>query len=70
MYLKIKVIPDSKSQRIEKMDEDSWKIWVKVPAENNAATTRVLELIREAYPNQSVRIVSGHHSPSKIVSIG
>jgi predicted DNA-binding helix-hairpin-helix protein len=48
MYLKIKVIPDSKSQRIEKMDEDSWKIWVKVPAENNAANTRVLELIREA----------------------
>jgi uncharacterized protein (TIGR00251 family) len=69
MYLKIKVIPDSKSQRIEKMDEDSWKIWVKVPAENNAANTRILELIRDAYPNQSVRIVSGHHSPSKIISI-
>jgi len=69
MYLKLKVIPDSKTQRIEKMSDDSWRIWVKVPAENNAANTRVLELIREAYPNQSVRIVSGHHSPSKIVSI-
>lgn len=70
MYLKLKVIPDSKAQRIEKLSEDSWRIWVKVPAENNCANTRVLELVREAYPNQSVRIVSGHHSPSKIVSIG
>ncbi len=70
MYLKLKVIPDSKTQRIEKMSDDSWRIWVKVPAENNAANNRVLDLIREAYPNQSVRIVSGHHSPSKIVSIG
>ena len=70
MYLKLKVIPDSKTQKIEKVSEDSWHIWVKVPAENNCANNRVLELIREAYPHQSVRIVSGHHSPSKIVSIG
>lgn len=70
MYLKLKVVPGSITQRIEKLSEDSWRIWVKVPAENNAANTRVLEIIREAYPNQSVRIVSGHHSPSKIVSIG
>ncbi|MCF7843419.1 DUF167 domain-containing protein [Candidatus Gracilibacteria bacterium] len=70
MYLKLKVIPDSKAQKIEKISDDSWRIWVKVPAENNAANTKVLDIIREAYPNQSVRIVSGHHSPSKIVSIG
>ena len=70
MYIKIKVIPDSKSQKVEKVDEDSWKIWVKVPAENNAANNKVLELVRDEFPNCSVRIVSGHHSPSKIVSIG
>jgi uncharacterized protein YggU (UPF0235/DUF167 family) len=70
MYLKLKVIPDSKIEKIEKRTHDEYRIWVKVPAENNAANTRVLELIRQEYPNQSVRIVSGHHSPSKIVSIG
>lgn len=70
MYIKLKVIPDSKTQKVEKLSEDSWKIWVKVPAENNAANTRVLEIVRDEYPNMSVRIVSGHHSPSKIVSIG
>lgn len=70
MYIKIKVTPDAKVERLERLSEDSWKIWVKVPAENNAANSRVLELVRGEYPNTSVRIVSGHHSPSKIVSIG
>ncbi len=70
MYLKIKVVVDAKTQKVEKIDEDSWRICVKVPAENNAANNKVLELIRDEFPNCSVRIVSGHHSPSKIVSIG
>jgi len=69
MYLKIKVIPDAKAEKVEKMSEDSWRVWVRVPAENNAANTRLLELIRDAFPHTSVRIISGHHSPSKIVSI-
>lgn len=69
MYLKIKVVPDAKEEKIEKLQEDSWRIWVTVPAENNAANSRVLELVRQSFPNTSVRIVSGHHSPSKIVSI-
>jgi uncharacterized protein YggU (UPF0235/DUF167 family) len=69
MYLKLKVTPDSKIEKVEKVHEDSWHIWVRVPAENNAANSRVLELIRYEFPDTSVRIVSGHHSPSKIVSI-
>lgn len=69
MYLKLKVIPDAKVEKVEKVSDDSWRIWVKVPAENNAANSRVLELVRQDFPGTSVRIVSGHHSPSKIVSI-
>lgn len=69
MYIKIKVTPDAREEKVEKIADDSLKIWVKVPAENNAANSRVLELVRELYPNQSVKIISGHHSPSKIVSI-
>ncbi len=69
MYLKLKVTPDSKKEKVEKTSEDSWHIWVKVLAENNAANSRILELVRLEFPNTSVRIISGHHSPSKIVSI-
>ncbi|MFA5131833.1 MAG: DUF167 family protein [Candidatus Paceibacterota bacterium] len=70
MYLKIKVISDARSEKIEKRSENDWRVWVKAPAEHNAANTRVLEIVREDYPGELVRIVSGHHSPSKIVSIG
>ena len=69
MYLKIKVITDSKAEKLEKTEEDSWKIWVKAPAKNNLANKRILEIIRGNYPNKLVKIISGHHSPAKIVSI-
>ena len=70
MYLKIKVFPDSRAERVEKISEEEWKVWTKKPAERNLANERVLELVREEYPNEAVRIVSGHQTPSKIVSIG
>lgn len=70
MYLKIKVVPDAREEKIEKLKEDEYRIWTKMPAENNLANTRILEIIRNEYPGQSVRLVSGHHSPSKIVSVG
>ena len=69
MYLKIKVIPSSKIEKVEKLKDDEYRMWVKVPAENNAANTRVLELVRGLFPGTSIRIISGHHSPSKILSI-
>lgn len=70
MYIKIKVIADARFEKVEKISEEEWKVWTKKPAERNLANERVLELVRDEYPNESVRIVSGHHSPSKIVSIG
>ncbi len=69
MYLKLKVIPDSKQEKVEQVKDDEYRLWVKVPAENNRANTRVLEIVRELFPGKKVRLVSGHTNPSKIVSI-
>lgn len=69
MYLKIKVIPDAKEEKIEQLKDDEYRVWVKVPAENNLANSRILEIFREKFPAVPVRIISGHHSPSKIISI-
>jgi uncharacterized protein (TIGR00251 family) len=69
MYLKIKVIPDAKKAKIEKVKDDEYRIWVTAPAENNAANTHMLTVLRTLYPSASIRIISGHHSPSKIISI-
>jgi uncharacterized protein YggU (UPF0235/DUF167 family) len=69
MYIKIKVIPSAKKEKVEKLKDDEYRMWVRVSAENNLANTRVIELCRNLFPGTSVRIVSGHHSPSKIISI-
>jgi uncharacterized protein YggU (UPF0235/DUF167 family) len=69
MYIKVKVIPDSKHEKVEQLKDDEYRIWVKEPAEHNSANTKVLSLIRDMFPGVSVRIISGHHSPSKILSI-
>lgn len=70
MYLKIKVVASAREEKVEILNDDSWRIWTKFPAENGLANNRVLEIVRASHPNKSVRIVSGHQSPSKIVSIG
>jgi len=72
MYLKVRVVTKSKTEKIEELPQGGLKIWVKFPPEQNLANNRILELVKARYPeyNGDVRIVSGHHSPSKILSLG
>jgi uncharacterized protein (TIGR00251 family) len=71
VYIKIKVTPDAKKEMLIKISEDHFEIKVTEPAENNRANTRVLALLREHFGARAkaMRIVSGHHSPSKIISV-
>jgi uncharacterized protein (TIGR00251 family) len=69
MYIKLKVVPDAREEKVEQLKDDEYRVWVKVPAENNLANSKVLEIFRSKFPGTSIRIISGHHSPSKIISI-
>jgi len=71
MYIKVKVTVGAKKEIIIKKSEDHFDIFVIEPAERNLANKRVIELVRDYFRvyNREVRIVSGHHSPSKIISI-
>lgn len=69
MYIKVRIIPNSKKEKIDKVSDDHYNISVKQKAENNMANNRLLEIMHEEYPNSIIRIISGHHSPSKILSI-
>lgn len=71
MYIKVKVIPSASREKIEKKQDDRYVISVKEPAERNLANNKLKEILAQIYnvPNSSIRIVSGHHSPSKIFSI-
>ena len=69
MYIKIRVKSGQRSEEVIKEKEDHFIISVKEKAERNQANTRVIEIIKNMYPNMIVRIVNGHHSPSKLVAV-
>ena len=71
MYIKVKVIAGSKKEEIKKNKVDSYQISVKEKAERNLANRRICEIVASMYKVKpgKVRIISGHQSPSKILSI-
>lgn len=61
--------PGVKKELLERVSDDHYDVSVKEKAENNRANDRLLEIMRNQFPNSIIRIISGHHSPSKILSI-
>lgn len=62
---------EARLEKVEKIKENHFAVSVKVPAKRNLANARVMELMAEEFKiaRRKVRLVSGHHSPSKIISI-
>ena len=71
MYVKVRVYPGMKKESIVKIAEDSFEIVTKAPAERNLANVRVREIVAIEYqvPISAVRLVTGHHNPSKILEV-
>lgn len=71
MYIKVKVTPDAKKEKFEKKGDELFEISVKEKAKQNMANKKVQELIATHFGimKGSVKIISGHRSPSKIISI-
>ncbi len=71
MYIKVKAVPLSKKESIKKVSVDTFVICVKEPAERNLANKRIIEVLTEEFMVSygKVRIISGHRSKSKILSI-
>lgn len=71
MYIKVEVIAGTKEEYVKKTGSDSFVISVREKAEQNMANRRVLELVRGEFGGRGVmvKIVSGHHSPRKILSV-
>jgi len=71
MYIKVRVNAGAKKEVVVKKGESEFLISVREPAERNLANHRICELIANHFklPAKSVRIISGHHSPTKILDI-
>jgi len=70
MYIKVFVTPGAKKEKVEEKGE-TLMISVREPAMGNRANDRVRELVamREGKPLGLVRILTGHRSRAKMVSI-
>jgi uncharacterized protein YggU (UPF0235/DUF167 family) len=71
MYIHVKVKAGAKKESFEKLKDDHFAAAVRQKAERNRANVRVVELVAEHFgvSAKSVRIVSGHHSPSKLLAV-
>ncbi len=70
MYIKVRVKAGQRAEEIVKESADHYVISVKEKAERNMANRRVVEIIKGMFPGKTVRIISGHHSPGKLVAVG
>jgi uncharacterized protein YggU (UPF0235/DUF167 family) len=71
MYVKVRVTAGAKVELLKKKTEDSFVLSVREEAKQNMANRRVKTLLARHFevPQNKVRIISGHHSPSKILSV-
>jgi len=71
MYIRVKAIPGSKKESLVVLKQDHLQISVKEPAERNLANMRILELVARhcGVPVGKVKILSGHQSRSKLLSV-
>ena len=71
MFIKVHVTAGAKKESFIQKNESTFYITVKEPAKMNLANVRVRELVANHFSlsKKEVKIVNGHHSPSKILSI-
>ncbi|MEK6914656.1 MAG: DUF167 family protein [Nanoarchaeota archaeon] len=68
MIINVKVHSNSKKQKIDKLSEDSYLIYLKKPAEDNKANLELLKLLKKNLKTE-VKIIKGFKSRNKIIEI-
>lgn len=71
MYVRVHAVPSARKESVTKESDTVFYIAVKEPAEQNLANKRIREILAQelsVLPAQ-VRMLTGHHSRSKMYSI-
>ena len=71
MYIRARVTPDAKKEKIVKKKDGEYEIFVREKAERNMANRRICAIIAREFkvPAGAVRIVNGHRSGIKLMRI-
>ena len=70
-YIHVKVTAGAGKELFKKKNEDHFEISVKEKAQGNMANIKIVELLAEHFKISisRVRIINGHHHPSKLLII-
>ncbi len=71
MFIKVKVFPEEKENKILKKNKDSFSIWVKEKAGQGRANRKVVEILAEFFNvgRSEIRLVRGAKTRNKIFDI-
>jgi len=71
MHVRVHIYVDNRKEVIKEIGENNFEIKLKVPAEHNLANNRMREILARWYNTEvgKVRIITGHHSPRKVVDV-
>ncbi|MFA6464023.1 MAG: DUF167 family protein [Candidatus Paceibacterota bacterium] len=71
MLFHVKIEPESKEDSVTKKNETSYIVKVRDEAKENKANYKMLSLLARYFKieKNKLRIITGHHSPSKILEI-
>lgn len=71
MYIRVHAMPGMRKESVTKVDDATFNITVKEPAERNLANRRIRELLAREFkvPVAQVTMLTGHRSSSKMYSI-
>ena len=67
MKLYVKVIPNSKQEKLDWISENTLKIHLKEPAEKGKANQKILKILSKQY--EHVQIISGFKKHRKIIEV-
>ena len=72
MKISVKVKPNAKKEKVEKIGDSAFAVWVKAPAHEGKANEAVVELFSKYLdrPKSSIYIIRGHKGKEKVLEIG
>ena len=71
MNIAVRVKPNAKKDKVERIGESAYLLWVRSPAQEGKANQATIELLSAFLdiPKTRIAIVKGHRCRNKVVSI-
>lgn len=69
MYIHVRIKTKQKQDLIIKKKDLKYEVSVKEEPKQNMANHKLCSLLKDYFKAKNVRVISGHHSPSKLISI-